>query len=904
MAVLAAMGVTACTSTKKSSSVVDPGTSAPATSNPTSNPTSKPTSNPTSTSSKSSTSTQPPAPQKDATGHIWGNDADVAASGEGVAYKKATCTEGDNAIRVKVNQSVVTDANRKSGTPEGYLKLNGDGNQCSFKFNYDSYATGKLYLYGVMDGYSSNYTKNAFYVNGTPNVEVKVNNAVVDISAQKDVKFQDIFGTDSDSDNLSNENYALLGDVVLKNGLNEIIYKRVQTLNMLVKDFVFVVQNGTEPEPPVGTWQSDETGHWKAEDKSDLAAHTFEEVTTEAVAPTCTKEGKKVEKCSVCEYVKETTLAKLPHEYTEKVNAYEEDGMAPAEAYKCKNCDAAAIRWAALDYDATSNDIEKNSDNVRLNKCENKNGTAGKGAHLIYKVYAPEAVANAGLAFDIKPSSNNRDLFEAQSDDSSKGYVYNESNELVPATKRYGLFVNGAEVELGANSYGNTTTRGWYDWPVEFALKKGENTIEIVQLGGYRANMYNFQLTGLKDLEHVANYKKIVSKNNTDGKQVVLGEDKYLNNKAIEIAFKDFSTAPANPSGTNPWYLAKNSYAEWKIGVDKDITGAKIYFSLECSSTTHLDRHLFNEAKYNEAHPDAPVALPGQSPDKTTEDDWRYAVAVNGVDCPILNDKTMKESGVKAVNTQTYVYFTDINLKGGEENVIRLTQMNLGYRMKFNQNVRIVFEGDAVITGEHAHEWVLTSDTATCTEAGTATYTCSDCNETKTEDSPAKGHNYVQGQAVANSDNKNVYPIACEHGDSDGLEMAFGDCDGASNIEASGKVKDGSTLTGKFKGAKVGKVAFYACAKIGSGEAAFADGYKLKIGEKEVAATVVGKKLSDFGASTTKAVYFEVGMIEIDAADIDANGEVAISYVFTTQGYRHVYSDMVRIIYQPDAQII
>ena len=45
-------------------------------------------------------------------------------------------------------------------------------------------------------------------------------------------------------------------------------------------------------------------------------------------------------------------------------------------------------------------------------------------------------------------------------------------------------------------------------------------------------------------------------------------------------------------------------------------------------------------------------------------------------------------------------------------------------------------------------------------------------------------------------------------------------------------------------------------------------------------------------------------MIEIDAADIDANGEVAISYVFTTQGYRHVYSDMVRIIYQPDAQII
>jgi len=225
----------------------------------TGNPTTQPTSKPSSTSTPAP-STSTPAPQPvvipDPDGHHFGADADVAADAESgaVAYKKATCSDNDGFERLKINQSAVTYAqgsSRKNGTPDGYTKLDGNGQTMSFKFKTDKKYSGKLFLYGVMDGYSANYEKNFCYYQGSPNVEVKVNGQAIDISAQKDVKFKDIFGEEADpeTDNLSPENYALLGNVTLEAGVNEIVYKRVATLNMLIKDFVFVVEEFSEWTP-------------------------------------------------------------------------------------------------------------------------------------------------------------------------------------------------------------------------------------------------------------------------------------------------------------------------------------------------------------------------------------------------------------------------------------------------------------------------------------------------------------------------------------------------------------------------------------------------------------------------------------------------------------------------------
>lgn len=249
--VMLAMALTGCKTGGKTSESKAPES----TGNPT---TAQPTSQPSTSTPAPSTST--PAPQPvvvpDPDGHHFGADADVAADAESgaVAYKKATCSDNDGFERLKINQSAVTygqGSSRKNGTPDGYTKLDGNGQTMSFKFKTDKKYSGKLFLYGVMDGYSSNLEKNFCYYQGSPNVEVKVNGQVIDISAQKDVKFQDIFGNEADpeTDNLSPENYALLGNVTLEAGVNEIIYKRVATLNMLIKDFVFVVEEYSEWTP-------------------------------------------------------------------------------------------------------------------------------------------------------------------------------------------------------------------------------------------------------------------------------------------------------------------------------------------------------------------------------------------------------------------------------------------------------------------------------------------------------------------------------------------------------------------------------------------------------------------------------------------------------------------------------
>ncbi len=433
---------------------------------------------------------------------------------------------------------------------------------------------------------------------------------------------------------------------------------------------------------------------------------------------------------------------------SEKVDVLEEEGAVAEEMYKCKDCDKYAVAWSALDYDVTKTTERSTSkpDSRASGKAIRFSSTANyqdgdvtkKGCHIVYNVYLPEAVENANLLVKMAKRNDTNDIFAKYEEDQAKGYEYipQASGDPVldrPAT-RYGIKLDG-NVYIIPEDNTNQSWKddiGWYQFPGQLpALTAGAHEIEIYNLGGFRTDMYNFALVGFGPHEHVDNFKQLAVKTNDDNKPVYLGQDSFTGKKAIEIAFKDFHEAPANPDGTNPWYMKKNSFATWTINVDKAIEGAKLYFSLQASSSTHLDRHIFNEAKYNAEHPDAPVALPSQNPDSAEEDDWRYAVAVGETNFPILNNKTWKESGVEVENKQFYVYFADINLAAGA-NVIKLTQCNMGYRMRFNQNVRIVYKSDATITGEdyvppvpkvNFKEWVKADFTACVPNAASLTST-------------------------------------------------------------------------------------------------------------------------------------------------------------------------------------
>ena len=599
-----------------------------------------------------------------------------------------------------------------------------------------------------------------------------------------------------------------------------------------------------------GTSQGGDTSQGSGSATSSAHTHEFGQwsVTTQ---PTCTEAGVETRTCA-CGESETQPVPALGHDFASenavKVDLFDEEGAVEGEEmYKCSRCTETQVRWSALKYDVAKTEArstkkpEARDSNkaIRFDSTVNYQGqdTSKKGCHIVYNVYIPAAAQ--GLKLQVKSSRRTdiNTIFDMAEGDTAKGYEYVPQAEGDPVLERpasrYGLKIDGEIVFIPKDESGQVWKDGinWYTFPGSLSFAEaGVHEIEIYNLGGYRAEFYEFALYGFGAHEHVANYKKLDKKQNSDGKDVVLGEDKFLNNKAIEIAFKDFSTAPANPSGTNPWYMAKNSFAEWKIEVDKAIEGAKLYFSLECSSDTHLARHLFNEAKWNAEHPDNPVALPGQSPDTVDEADWRYSIAVGSQDYPILNYGTMAESGVKKTNTQTYVYFGDINLAAGE-NVIKLTQNNIGYRMKFNQNVRIVFEGDAVITGTHAHEYttVVSEVPATCEQAGSRVVKC-DCGDEQTEVIPALGHDFVEGTAE-----NDVTPLTCSRCGRTGYQFnGLADNAVGNNAAANdnGKLNKNATITWTLNLSQAGTVKVYidAAYSSGNGNKAFASGWSIKGG--------------------------------------------------------------------------
>ena len=516
MGVLLAMGITACGGNNKKSSSVEPQ---PSSSQPAPSSSVAPSS---SSVAPSSSSSAAPTPTKDATGHIWGADADVAASGEGVAYKKATCTENDGWIRLKINQSAVTYASgssRKENTPEGYTKLDGNGQSMSAKFNYDHYAEGKLYLYGCMDGWGSNASKKAFSYNGSPNIEVKVNGEALDIAALSDVVYTDFLS--GDASDYSDDGYGLIGNIKLDEGVNEVSYKRLASMNTLVKDFVFVIENKTKPahvHTADAEWHKDETNHWHectAGDnyKMDSAAHTFGDP-TDVQDSTCSAEGSQKRTCTVCGYVKEEVIAKKAHTYEGENDGWvtieaatdEKAGSAKRTCTICKEveekvlpkldhvfgdalknnaagegyiattihncsagCNKSALRWNARDFDKTLSstdlDLEHDGDkSVRFasGAVENKGGAAAVGSHIIYNVNVAEAVEKASLSFKIKNTNGSgyganviAPVFGTIAGDSSLGAIANADGTFTTATKRYGLKVNDVEYFLGEDGYGN-----------------------------------------------------------------------------------------------------------------------------------------------------------------------------------------------------------------------------------------------------------------------------------------------------------------------------------------------------------------------------------------------------------------------------------------------------------------
>lgn len=197
--------------------------------------------------------------------HVWGTPEEVAAPKKGdgpAAYDKSICTVCNESYRLEIaakNAVLVSGTKKTESRFPDYLKLGGNGDSVALSFSYNAPAKGEIYLRGVMDywhdGNNENQDKEGFYAgknNNDGNFELKVNGTAVDYSWAKDLKYSDMFPEEGQEGNFSQLGDCKVGEVELVAGLNTLTYKRLESYNLLVKDFVIIVKNtGPIEELPV-----------------------------------------------------------------------------------------------------------------------------------------------------------------------------------------------------------------------------------------------------------------------------------------------------------------------------------------------------------------------------------------------------------------------------------------------------------------------------------------------------------------------------------------------------------------------------------------------------------------------------------------------------------------------------
>ena len=347
------------------------------------------------------------------------------------------------------------------------------------------------------------------------------------------------------------------------------------------------------------------------------------------------------------------------HQYgNEKAGSLEKDGFTTVDVYNCKDNDASALRWDAKNYDKDlSNAIEAaaSDGSIRFDHAQGKGGETDKGGHLVYKIDSPVAAKDVELQFYIQAHSQNVAIFDAVANDSGAGKdVDADGKYTVTPTKRYALYVNDTRIELGDDP-GASTAKAWFTFPCKFDLNKGENKIEIVCLGGYRAKMYNFQLAGLPK---------------------------------VNIPVKTWSSADIKASLVGPSTLTEKDFNNSLPGVkgykfNKADTNCTLTVNMAADGTFNLELLLGvkkgNQSKTGFWYQVDSTSSPLPAKDKVT---------VNGVDVvPPENDVTFEDATVESDQSDNGTLMVpvwktvcEVSLKAGD-NTIVISYLSGGYSL-------------------------------------------------------------------------------------------------------------------------------------------------------------------------------------------------------------------------------
>ena len=264
------------------------------------------------------------------------------------------------------------------------------------------------------------------------------------------------------------------------------------------------------------TWASNETQHWHPATcehknvKGSAADHTFQEITAEYVAPTCSNPGKKVEVCTVCNYRKETVLT-AEHDLQPVAHAQGEGEVAETIS-KCSRDNYYEFSFNAYDSAAIfSVSSDKHSSYVKLSK-------QGDSASTVeYKFYSPVALKGR---FWIDITGNTSNYWDRTSKSGAQAlyYTYNDTTTNINTWKNE-VKLNGEVVdfenatykvgsedikfgELVYDDFGTLADNSGTPISVpmpEMNLNEGVNTLKFTRLTGYAFNMHKFTFKTILD---------------------------------------------------------------------------------------------------------------------------------------------------------------------------------------------------------------------------------------------------------------------------------------------------------------------------------------------------------------------------------------------------------------------
>ena len=285
--------------------------------------------------------------------HQWGGSVYYIKPAEDyVSYYAYECLKCNWYQKIEIRAldgTFAAGSSNKSGTPDGYMKLASNNQSISWMFDLHLPranglpCVGMLYQRACMDSFSSNLSRTygSYSTSSTSatreegNFTVTVNGAVVDKTPYINLTYEEMLSGGEVDPSLDSSSYSPvalcpIGEILLNNGTNKIIFQRTGSFNLTMSDLVMIVQPYSHTHIASSDWSYDENYHWHGcldqycpvgEFKADLENHNYGSRYDE-VAATCTTEGSYKQQCRVCGYVRTTVTAKEDHQWV-LVDGYE-----------------------------------------------------------------------------------------------------------------------------------------------------------------------------------------------------------------------------------------------------------------------------------------------------------------------------------------------------------------------------------------------------------------------------------------------------------------------------------------------------------------------------------------------------------------------------------------------------